>query len=106
MEGDKLLQRYPSPDGRRWVELRQRPDGKFYFQEFSEATDNPAFTSTSRPRKAICKRWRLGWPEQKIQPETLPSFRRPTARDVCDVPVAISYGPAGRLARDSPSNQG
>ena len=40
MEGDKLLQRYPSPDGKRWIELREQPDGSFYFQEFSEAVDN------------------------------------------------------------------
>ena len=39
MEGDKLLQRFPSPDGKRWFELRQQSDGLFYFQEFSEATD-------------------------------------------------------------------
>ena len=31
---DKTLQTYPSPDGKRWIELRQRPDGMFYFQEF------------------------------------------------------------------------
>jgi hypothetical protein len=40
MEGDKLLQSYPSPDGKRCIELRQQPDGLFYFQEFSEAADN------------------------------------------------------------------
>ena len=39
MEGDKLLQRFPSPDSKRWFELRQQSDGLFYFQEFSEATD-------------------------------------------------------------------
>jgi len=38
MEDDKLLQRFPSPDGKRWIELRERPDGMFYFQEFYEAT--------------------------------------------------------------------
>ena len=37
MERDKLLQRYPSPDGKRWVDLYERPDGLFYFQEFYEA---------------------------------------------------------------------
>ena len=40
MEDDKLLQRFPSPDGKRWIELHQRPDGMFYFQEFYEAIDN------------------------------------------------------------------
>jgi hypothetical protein len=40
MAGDELLQTYPSPDGKRWIELRKRPDGRFYFQEFYEATDN------------------------------------------------------------------
>ena len=39
MEGDKLLQRFRSPDGKRWFELRQQSDGMFYFQEFSESTD-------------------------------------------------------------------
>jgi hypothetical protein len=39
MESDKLLQRFPSPDGKRWFELRQQSDGLFYFREFSEATD-------------------------------------------------------------------
>jgi hypothetical protein len=32
---DKILQRYPSPDLKRWVDLRQQPDGLFYIQEFS-----------------------------------------------------------------------
>lgn len=40
MADDKILQTYPSPDDKRWIELRQRPDGRFYFQEFSEAPDN------------------------------------------------------------------
>ena len=40
MERDKLLEKYPSPDGKRWVELRERPDGMFYFQEFYEARDD------------------------------------------------------------------
>jgi hypothetical protein len=39
MAGDEVLQTYPSPDGRRWLELRKRPDGLFYFQEFREADD-------------------------------------------------------------------
>jgi hypothetical protein len=39
MENDKVLQRFPSPDGKRWFELRQQSDGMVYFQEFSEATD-------------------------------------------------------------------
>ena len=39
MDDDKLLQRFSSPDGKRWFELRQQSDGMFYFQEFSEATD-------------------------------------------------------------------
>ena len=38
-ENDKVLQRFPSPDGKRWFELRQQSDGMVYFQEFSEATD-------------------------------------------------------------------
>jgi len=44
MERDKELQRFPSPDGKRWIELGERPDGPFYFQEFYEAIvdDNPA----------------------------------------------------------------
>ena len=37
MTDDKVLQTYPSPDGKRWIELRQRADGLFYFQEFSDA---------------------------------------------------------------------
>jgi hypothetical protein len=40
MSNDKILQRYPSPDSKRWVELRQQADGLFYFQEFAEAPDN------------------------------------------------------------------
>jgi hypothetical protein len=32
---DKILQRYPSPDLKRWVDLRQQPDGLYYVQEFS-----------------------------------------------------------------------
>jgi hypothetical protein len=40
MANDKTLQTYPSPGGKRWIELRQRPDGLFYFQEFSDAADN------------------------------------------------------------------
>jgi hypothetical protein len=47
-EGDKLLQRFPSPNGKRWFELRERPDGMFYFQEFSEAADSvPMYGSPS-----------------------------------------------------------
>ncbi len=37
---DKTLQTYPSPEGKRWIELRQRSDGLFYFQEFSDAAPN------------------------------------------------------------------
>ncbi len=41
---DKTLQTYPSPDGKRWIELRQRADGLFYFQEFSDAApDDPEY---------------------------------------------------------------
>jgi hypothetical protein len=36
---DKILQRYPSPDLSRWVDLCQRPDGLFYIQEFSATPD-------------------------------------------------------------------
>ena len=32
---DKILQRYPSPDLKRWVDLRQQPDGLYYIQEFA-----------------------------------------------------------------------
>lgn len=37
---DKILQRYPSPDLKRWVDLRQRPDGLFYIQEFAATADS------------------------------------------------------------------
>jgi hypothetical protein len=40
MEDDKLLQRFPSPEGKRWIELRQQSDGLFYFQEFYEASED------------------------------------------------------------------
>jgi hypothetical protein len=41
---DKTLQTYPSPDGKRWIELRQCADGLFYFQEFSDAApDDPEY---------------------------------------------------------------
>jgi hypothetical protein len=40
MERDKLLQRFPSPEGKRWVDLYERSDGQFYFQEFYEARDD------------------------------------------------------------------
>ena len=51
MESDKLLQTYPSPDDKRWLELRQRPDGRFYFQEFTEAVDNiPVYGAESAKR--------------------------------------------------------
>jgi hypothetical protein len=36
----ELVQRFPNPDGKRWVELRKRPDGLFYFLEFYEAKDD------------------------------------------------------------------
>jgi hypothetical protein len=39
-EDGKLLQRFPSPDGKRWVELWQRADGRFYFQEYYERRDD------------------------------------------------------------------
>ena len=35
MDDDKLLQRFPSPDGKRWFELRQQ-SAAVLFQEFSE----------------------------------------------------------------------
>jgi hypothetical protein len=45
-EGDKLLQRYPSPEGNRWIDLYQQRDGQFYFQEFSEDRgDTPNYGS-------------------------------------------------------------
>jgi len=79
MDDDKLLQRFPSPDGKRWFELRQQSDGKFYFQEFSEATDaipvygaqsytSPGFRSglyksaVKRP-KTTCAKCFPGWVE-------------------------------------------
>jgi len=37
MQGDKLLQRFPSPDGKRWIDLYENSNGQFYFQEFYEA---------------------------------------------------------------------
>jgi hypothetical protein len=40
MESDKLLQRFPSPEGNRWIDLYEQPDGQFYFQEFYEDRDN------------------------------------------------------------------
>jgi len=41
---DKTLQTYPSLDSKRWIELRQRADGLFYFQEFSDAApDDPEY---------------------------------------------------------------
>jgi hypothetical protein len=40
MERDKLLQRFPSPEGNRWIDLYEQPDGQFYFQEFFENRDN------------------------------------------------------------------
>jgi hypothetical protein len=40
VERDKLLQRFPSPDGRRWIDLYEKPDGLFFFQEFYEARDD------------------------------------------------------------------
>ena len=40
MERDRLLQRYPSPNGKRWIDLYERHDGRFYFQEFYEARDD------------------------------------------------------------------
>jgi hypothetical protein len=36
MANDKTLQTYPSPEDARWIELRQRSDGLYYFQEFSD----------------------------------------------------------------------
>jgi hypothetical protein len=42
MERDKELQRFPRPDGKRWIELRERPDGLFYFQEFYKPIVDPA----------------------------------------------------------------
>ena len=48
MDQDKVWQRFPSSEGERWLELRQQPDGMFYFQEFSEAADPvPAYGAPS-----------------------------------------------------------
>ena len=57
MEDDKLLQRFPSPDGKRWFELHERPDGMFYFQEFSEAADS---VPTYGPRSGVSAGFRSG----------------------------------------------
>ena len=78
VERDKELQRFPSPDCKRWIELRERPDGLFYFQESYEPIVGPAdelwmisqlpsygslsrdgdlaFTNASRMHNAILKR--------------------------------------------------
>ena len=40
MTEDKVLQTYPSPEGNRWIDLYEQPDGQFYFQEFYEDRDN------------------------------------------------------------------
>jgi hypothetical protein len=37
---DKILQRYPSPDLKRWVDLCQQPDGLYYIQEFATTSDS------------------------------------------------------------------
>jgi len=67
MEGDKLLQRYPSPDGKRWIELRERPDGLFYFQEFHEAIDNiPVYGSQTYTSPG----WKSGFYERAEAAET------------------------------------
>ena len=40
IERDKLIQRFPSPDGNRWIDLYENPDGLSYFQEFHETGDS------------------------------------------------------------------
>ena len=57
---DKTLQTYPSPDGKRWIELRQCADGLFYFQEFSDAAPHdpeygPAVNTTPGLRSGTYK---------------------------------------------------
>ena len=62
MERDEELQRFPSPDGKRWIELRERPDGLFYFQEFYEPiVADPA--DETMDDQAITIVWvsRAGW---------------------------------------------
>jgi hypothetical protein len=62
MERDKELQRFPSPDGKRWIELRERPDGLFFFQEFYEPiVADPA--DETMDDQAITIVWvaRAGW---------------------------------------------
>jgi hypothetical protein len=60
---NKLLQSYPSPDGKRWIELRQRSDGLFFFQEFYEATadDVPAYGAET----FIAPGWQSGLYKQR-----------------------------------------
>ena len=92
MEDDKLLQRFPSPDGKRWFELRQQSDGMFYFQEFSESTDDvpvygaesytsPAFRSglyaSAKAAKMTRARWFPGLVE--FQNKTPAAVRRECA---------------------------
>jgi len=59
---DKILQRYPSPDLKRWVDLRQQPDGLFYIQEFSVNPDRV--------------------PEYGAQSNTLPGLRSGTYKSL------------------------
>jgi hypothetical protein len=62
MERDKELQRFPSPDGKRWIELRERPDGLFYFQEFYEViVDNTADETTDDLAITIAWVVEQGW---------------------------------------------
>ena len=39
MKSGDLLERFPAPDGKRWVDLRVRPDGFFFFEEHFEDRD-------------------------------------------------------------------
>jgi hypothetical protein len=85
MERDKLLKRYPSPDGKRWIDLYERPDGLFIFRSFMRPATmfpvtgprhlyhrdgNLTYTSASTPARATFEKWPPGF--AKIQTEILP----------------------------------
>jgi hypothetical protein len=61
MKRDKELERFPSPDGKRWIELRERPDGLFYFQEFFEDFSELVVDPTDETTDAITIVWNFGW---------------------------------------------
>lgn len=67
MERDKLLQRFPSPDGKRWIDLYEQPAGLFYFQEFYEARDD---VPTYGAETYTAPGWRSGLYEHAAAAET------------------------------------